>query len=348
LTGGEYYLAPTANGEALNIDFPDLIDGGTHGAYYTVKDGCGNVRSCQQKFFVEDQKAPTPYCHAFLTAAFDADAMPAMVPADLFDIGATDNCTATEDIQISFSSDPQDTVKVIDCGSQGFQFFNIYATDEDGNTDFCEVFMLIFDNNGCSFRYAPMGTVKNIEGEAMEGVQIYLTDGATAMYVTESADLGYFQFEYTELISDYYLMTDTNNEQIEQPTIMDLKHLQGYMLGLQSMDASYQLVAADINRDRTVDPFDVIALKNHLLGISELGNEAFSTFIESESISENWRDYKTEIDYMDYDGSFDLLQISLSDMYADHDVEENTVNVITENIDGKTTLSFSNTDELIV
>jgi len=205
LLNGEFYLAPTANGENLEITLPDLVDGGTHGAYYTVKDGCGNVRSCQQRFIVEDQKAPTPYCHAFLTAAFDADAMPAMIPAELFNIGATDNCTDSEDIRISFSADPNDTIKEITCGSQGFQFFNIYATDEAGNADFCEVFMLIFDNDGCSFRYA------------------------------------------------------------------------------------------------------------------------FSVYVEAESIENTWREYTSEISYMDYDGSFDLLHIGLGDMFSEESQSLNEI-----------------------
>ena len=315
LLNGGMYLPPTANGEELSITLPDLVDGGTHGALYTVRDGCGNVRSCQQKIYVEDQKAPTPYCHSFLTAAFDADAMPAMIPAELFNIGATDNCTDSENIKISFSSDPNDNVKEITCGSQGFQFFNIYATDEAGNANFCQVFMLIFDNDGCSFRYAPMGTVKDIRGEAMEGVNVYLTDGVDAMYHTASTILGYFQFEQIELVSDYYVVSDDSKEELLQPTILDLKRLQDYMIGLKSFDAAYQFVAADINRDRSINSFDVLALRDHLIGLNTLGKEAFSTYVEAESIVDSWREYKTEVSYMNYDGSFDLIHIGLQDMY---------------------------------
>lgn len=346
LLNGEFYLAPTANGENLEITLPDLVDGGTHGAYYTVKDGCGNVRSCQQRFIVEDQKAPTPYCHAFLTAAFDADAMPAMIPAELFNIGATDNCTDSEDIRISFSADPNDTIKEITCGSQGFQFFNIYATDEAGNADFCEVFMLIFDNDGCSFRYAPLGTVKDITGEPMEDVNVYLTDGADAMYETASAEMGYFQFEHTELISDYYVMTDVSEENIMEPTILDLKRMQDYMLGKSTFDAAYQYVAADVNRDHSVNPFDVVALKNHLLGVSLLENDAFSVYVEAESIENTWREYTSEISYMDYDGSFDLLHIGLGDMFSEESQSLNEIIVDQSVVENQTIMSLSNVNDL--
>lgn len=346
LLSGDRYLAPTANGAELSITLPELVDGGTHGALYTVKDGCGNVRSCQQKIYVEDQKAPTPYCHSFLTAAFDADAMPAMIPAELFNIGATDNCTDSENIKISFSSDPDDNVKVITCGNQGFQFFNIWATDEAGNADFCQVFMLIFDNDGCSFRYAPMGTVKDVRGEAMEGVNVYLTDGVDAIYQTASADLGYFQFEQIELVSDYYLMTDVSEEELVQPTILDLKRLQNYMIGLSSFDAAYQFVAADVNRDRSINSFDVLALRDHLIGISILGNDAFNTYVEAESLIDSWRDYKSEVSYMNYDGSFDLLHIGLQDMYDD--VDESVQNLlVTQNIvNDNTIFTLANQDAI--
>ena len=346
LLTGEFNLAPTANGEDISITLPDLVNGGMHGVLYTVKDGCGNVRSCQQRILVEDQKAPTPYCHAFLTAAFDADAMPAMIPADLFDIGATDNCTDPENIKISFSADTADTIKEITCGNQGFQFFNIYATDEAGNADFCEVFMLIFDNDGCQFRYAPIGTVRDIEGNPVKDVNVYLTDGNQAIYETRSAGMGYFQFEYTELISDYYIMTELSQEQIEEPTIADLKYLQDYMLGLESLHAPYQYVAADINRDHSINPFDIIDLKNHLLGVSELNKDAFMTYIESESISENWVNYKTEIDYMDYDGSFDLLQVRMSDMYDDINQELSQLQIDQIIDDSKTVMAISNETDM--
>ena len=342
LLEGDRYLAPTSNGEDLTITLPELVDGGTHGALYTVKDGCGNVRSCQQKIYVEDQKAPTPYCHLFLTAAFDAGAMPAMIPAELFNVGATDNCTDSDNIRLSFSADPEDNIKEITCGSQGFQFFNIYATDEAGNADFCQVYMLIFDNDGCNFRYAPMGTVQDVRGIAMEGVNVYLTDGAEVMYETASADLGYFQFEQNELISDYYLMTDVSNEEIIQPTILDLKRIQDYMLGLSSFDASYQYVAADVNRDRSIDPFDIVALKDHLLGVNSLDNDAFSVYVEAESLEETWKDYKSEVSYMDYDGSFDLLHIGLEDMYVSTEESVMDISVVQTMEKDITMISLSN------
>ena len=346
LLTGEFYLAPTENGEELSITLPDLVDGGTHGAFYTVKDGCGNVKSCQQRIYVEDQKAPTPYCHAFVTAAFDADAMPAMVPAELFNIGATDNCTASEDIHISFSADPKDTIKVIDCGSQGFQFFNIFATDEAGNADFCQVFMLIFDNDGCSFRYAPMGTVKDISGEAIEGVNVYLTDGVDAMYETASADLGYFQFGHTELISDYYLMTDVSAETLIEPTILDLKRMQDYLIGESDIVANYQYVAADVNRDRAFNAFDALALKNHLLGYEVLEHGAFSAYVEAESMEESWRDYQTEISYMDYDGSFDLLHVGLGDLANGIEEKEVAIEIDNQLFDHSSFISLKNNEAM--
>lgn len=346
LLTGEFYLAPTANGEEINITLPDLVDGGTHGAFYTVKDGCGNVKSCQQRIYVEDQKSPTPYCHSFVTAAFDADAMPAMVPAQLFNIGATDNCTATEDIQISFSADTEDTIKVIDCGSQGFQFFNIFATDEAGNADFCQVFMLIFDNDGCSFRYAPMGTIHDVRGGAVEGVNVYLTDGADAMYETASAELGYFQFGHTELISDYYLMTDVSAETSIEPTILDLKRMQDYLIGNRTLDAKYQYVAADVNRDKSFNAFDALALKNHLLGYEALDNDAFSVYIEAESIEDSWKDYKSEVSYMDYDGSFDLLHVTLKDLVLESEEGKQSLSIDHQWIDNATVISLKSTEEI--
>lgn len=324
LTGNQFIEA-TANGESLEITLPDLIPIGTHGVRYTVRDACGNVSSCDQKIFIEDQKPPTPYCLVFVTASFDADVMPAMVPASLFDIGATDNCTSQEDITISFSEDPTDTVKVITCGNQGFQFFNIYATDESGNQDYCEAFMLIFDNDGCSFRYNPIGHVEDVYGNMLSNIEVRFSEGNEVMYTTHSAEEGYFQFEPTELNENYMLSVGMQSYKEAHIGLAEIKHVQDYLLGENTLLAPYQYVAADVNRDAKVNYLDVIAIKDHILGKTILPITSQYIYIEEESISEDWKSYKSSIPYMDYDGSFDILGISLNDMMVDLDESSESI-----------------------
>ena len=138
------------------------------------------------------------------------------------------------------------------------------------------------------------------------------------------------------------MLTDASDEEIVQPTILDLQRLQNYMIGLTSFDAAYQYVAADMNRDRSINSFDVLALRDHLIGVTILGNEAFSTYVEAESVVDSWRDYKTEISYMNYDGSFDLLHIGLQDMYINADESVQGLLVDQNVANDKTILTLTN------
>lgn len=313
---GDQHLDPVTNGADLNITLPELVEAGTHGVEYSVQDACGNVAKCTTKLKVVDRKAPTPYCHLFLTAAFDADAMPAMIPVSLFDRGATDNCTPQERIRLSFSQDVNDTLKVITCGNQGFQFYRIYATDEAGNQDFCEVFMLIFDNDGCGFRYAPTGKVLTMGGMPVMDQAFIMMDGAEEKYMAYSTEDGSFVFDDTELMNDMKIMAKTQDATSFEANILHLKRMQDHMLGLEPYTESVEYFMADINADQKINAQDLLSMRDHLLGKDILPASTWIKYVEEESMDESWKDFNQEIVYGDYDGQFDFVQLTFDEVFA--------------------------------
>ena len=142
-----FRLDPVANGAEVAVVLPEALTTSKHKVDWKVTDGCGNVRTCSSRFFIEDKKPPTPYCLNFTSSTLNGeDGWTLTIPADFFNVEALDNCSASDKIRLSFSENPEDTERVIECGDTGFQFFRIYYTDEADNQDFCEVFMIIFDN----------------------------------------------------------------------------------------------------------------------------------------------------------------------------------------------------------
>src|SRR5699024_141770 len=87
---------------------------GTHTIEFTANDMCGNTAVESFSFTVEDCTKPTPVCYTLATEVMESNGE-VTLNAKLFDAGSFDNCTSSEDLIISFSSDPTDTTKTFTC-----------------------------------------------------------------------------------------------------------------------------------------------------------------------------------------------------------------------------------------
>jgi len=97
----ELYIAPTAAGDELCLDLPEIIAGSknVHRALWKVSDGCGNFSSVTREFLVTDKKAPTPYCFSVSSAVMENGEVELW--ACDFVISAEDNCS--EDFTYTFN-----------------------------------------------------------------------------------------------------------------------------------------------------------------------------------------------------------------------------------------------------
>ena len=59
---------------------------------------------------------------------------------EMFDKGSFDNCTAPDDLTFDL------TPSFFDCDDVGTNVVYLYVTDEAGNSDFCETYVIIQDN----------------------------------------------------------------------------------------------------------------------------------------------------------------------------------------------------------
>ncbi|HFA50819.1 MAG TPA: HYR domain-containing protein [Bacteroidetes bacterium] len=65
---------------------------GTHDITYVTTDDCGNINSCQITLTIEDNTPPVGICDEHTTVSLTADGT-AIVAAEVFDDGSSDNCT---------------------------------------------------------------------------------------------------------------------------------------------------------------------------------------------------------------------------------------------------------------
>lgn len=263
LEKGDYYLPPVANGDTVSLTLPIHIGAGKHKVYWSVSDACGNIKTCQQQVETKDLKPPTPYMHPLLSASFDATVMDLMVSPKLFDLGSYDNCSSKVKLKFSFSPNVEDTLRIIDCSNAGFQFFTIYVTDESGNQDFVEVFLLAFDNGSC-FTSNISGLVTSSDGFALSDVSVALSRPNQPTIMSRSDIDGVFSWNNISIFQDYSFETYGDIPMHKERNIGDLKLLQDYLLGRAKL-VNYQWVAADVNGDLKITSADLYLLKSMIL-----------------------------------------------------------------------------------
>ena len=173
---------------------------------FTATDPCGNSAECQVTVIVEDNTPPSPVCIVGLSVNLsgEGDNRMAMIDASAFNKSSMDNCTAEDNIRLTIrraettmgpKTAPQTEKLLFDCSDVGTQSIEFWATDEAGNSDYCQTFITIQDlDQGC----APIvsnamiaGGVLTEMGSTVEDVTISI-NGTTQQAVTTNQE-GHFE-----------------------------------------------------------------------------------------------------------------------------------------------------------
>lgn len=312
---GESLITPKDNNEIVSIKIPELLKPGKHKVHWRVKDACGNYQHCTTQFYTTDKKPPTPYCLDFTTITFNKAHMDFIeLNADFFNFssGSVDNCTKKDQLRYSFSPDVADTIRRIDCFSTGFNFFEIYVTDENGNQDFCDVFTLVFDNGSCSSNIDATGRVIKANGDYVSNPQLSLFLDDTILDRSVPIDDSIFAFHDMPLFEESYVKLTSVDDypSAYAPTLGDYLVLRDFLLGRITLD-ELSKVAADLHADGILDIKDLKNYADWLLGRNnvELDNIHFvalpAEFYKDNSVSRivasevlPLKQYKGNMDFM--------------------------------------------------
>jgi len=319
---GEFKLNPTKNNEEISIKLPNRIGIGKHKIHWNVRDECGNAISCHSDFEVKDLKKPTPYLHLFLTASFDAQSMPLMLPARIFNVNSEDNCSPKNKLTYAFSNDPKDSIKIIDCNNFGFQFFTIYVFDEYGNIDFAEVFMIVFDNGTCSGSFSFPGKIARSNGSAIENSMLFMENGQES-FATMSAIEGEFLFEDIPLYDNFKVWAEVDESINGKVDIADFLMLQDYLLGKGSLK-DFEWLAADVDLDGKVKISDLTTLRNFILKNEksfQLGRKWKVVADPKEITKNNLESQNEKLSILNFDGNIDFSAVCLGDITEANTIE---------------------------
>ena len=243
--------------------YEDLLPG-QYEVFLTADDGCGNQSTCDYILAVQDNKPPTPYCFDTLVISITDSGM---VPfnAMCFDAGSFDNCTAQPDLLFSFSENPFDSVRIFTCEDLGLIPLLMYVTDEGFNSDACAVTLKLQDNGGfCENERSISGYVRTEAAEDVADVIISVNGEAEPLTDEE----GFYTVSAAEG-GDFTLVPAKDFNPLNGISTLDVLLIKEHILGLQTLNSPYKLIAADVNNSESVTTADIIALRRLILQTDE-------------------------------------------------------------------------------
>ncbi len=295
---------------------------GQHTVYQIMSDGCGNTGTSSFKIIVEEnEKEPTPYCKTGFVASISAMGM-VNVTAEDFDAGSFDNCTAQEDLVFSFSPDDlNDNERMFTCEDLGFQFLQIYVTDEDGNQDFCNVTFLVQDNLNICNASTLSGQVQSLNGFANKDAMVLVEDSENINYQLTTDENGLYEL-VDNSFSDFATVTiEDYNSSSYGITALDILFIRKHILGIQPLETNAKWIAADVDNNQKINGIDIIQIRKLLLGhISAFEQHmswvAFPSSFDIE-LADNPYEYPKEILLSDAT-SYDFTTIKVGDVNGSH------------------------------
>ncbi|NJL74974.1 MAG: T9SS type A sorting domain-containing protein [Saprospiraceae bacterium] len=243
-----------------------------------VRDRCSNVEIQEIPFRVVDCKAPTPYCIAGLSV----DLMPTgevTLWASDFDAGSFDNCTAPDQLKLSFADPdlyPDSISRVFKCrdGEIGVVPVELWAQDLAGNKAFCSTFVNVQNNSGnanCASNGNAVlaGVIETETGAAVEETEVTLSGDLQAS--TFTGINGIFNFPVpADLDSpDFSITPHKDNDPLNGVSTLDLVLMSKHILGVELLDSPYKIIAADVNHSGSITTFDIVQLRKLILNITE-------------------------------------------------------------------------------
>ncbi len=275
----------TGEGNSFNY----VLSKGTHRITWYAEDNCGNVGQCTGTFTVRDNKPPTPQClEGLVTVLLDETGEVTIHAAD-FNRHSTDDCTASNygtcgclsDLKFSFSTNVNDKTRILNCndienGSIDTIELEMWVTDESGNQDFCNTFIVLQDNaDVCPDVIPPIdtnfytvsGLITNSDEKPISNVDLTLiSDNPEVSVSANTGEDGTFAFNHLADVYDYSVEASKDGDDINGLSTLDIVYIQKHLLGIKNLNNPYKLIAADVNNSGTISASDILELRKIILG----------------------------------------------------------------------------------
>ena len=286
----------------IRRDFPL----GTHRITWSVFDGCGNSSQCSYLFTIVNTKNPTPFAVDITTVLHESGSV-TIWAADLNN-KSEHPCFDSEDIEVglvALGGDFADVTPNITFTCEDFVNgpdidLDFYAFIDLGNgqilNDFTTVTVTLQDNSGVCDNFTGgsgtglnaviTGSIRTEGSQAVPDIEVGLLGGnqaANAVNATSTDVLGRYAFPAMPVGNNFTIDPISNDDYLNGVTTLDLVMIQRYILGLVELESAYQIMAADINNDRSISAIDLVDLRNVILGVTqEFTNNESWRFVDAD------------------------------------------------------------------
>ncbi|MEQ1745402.1 MAG: hypothetical protein ABMA02_08255 [Saprospiraceae bacterium] len=283
ITGFVRWVAESNPGQYIVPVLPH----GDHRIRWIADDGCGNKAECEYPIRVRDCRSPELICLKGLSTDMPSEKNLTLSFHDfLWDV--SDNCSPVSEIKIGVrkagsglgfpllpDGTPAQSLR-FDCSELGNQPVELWAMDHAGNMNTCQTYVQIQDQFSvcANTKAAVAGTLKTAKGDGLEVATMTLTVSGLqpASFLTETDQAGAFAFPNAVPPapgSSFVLTPAKDDGHLNGVSTYDLSLINRHILGLEPFDIPYKLIAADVNKSRSVTTNDVLELRKAILGITQ-------------------------------------------------------------------------------
>jgi len=159
------------------------------------------------------------------------------------------------------------------------------------------------------------GEITNVFDQPLKNIPVKLSNSNESR-IEYSNQVG--EYAFNNLNGQNYILEAKSEENVlENVSVLDLLMIQRHILGLQYFSKPYQYLAADVNFDHSINASDLLELRRLILGISENFENNQSWIFLDKSIElkiDNLWDYKLKFPVISNDKTSDLLGVKIGDV----------------------------------
>ncbi|MCC7245783.1 MAG: hypothetical protein IT269_08900, partial [Saprospiraceae bacterium] len=273
---GAWPIETSVQGDTLTgkIKFPNGhgFPYGKHKVEWVVNDNCAGQTICKYEFEVKDCKAPTVVCHNGLSINMMQTGMISLWASD-FLLYTFDNCTPASQLKVAIRKSgtgtgfPNGVTGVtFDCTEVGTQFVEIWSEDAYGNAGYCETYVNVQDNIGTCppTSNKVSGTVTDALNRPLPAATLNFKRG-NSLFWKKTDSLGVYN-QYVINACGVEVRPSCNDNHAQGVTMDDVNRLALHLTGQDSLDTPYEWIAADVDRNGTLDMADLLLIRNGALG----------------------------------------------------------------------------------
>jgi len=206
----------------------------------------------------------------------------AMIPVEFFDNKSYHTCKYS--FELSYTSDVNnDTITFTTPGCKPIQ---MWVTDQNGNTSYCETFVDIqlngVDNNcqGSQLLSTVSGKTVKEDNEEIENVSVELLGSEQDPVNTNEA--GTYVFSPMTNGGTYQIVPFKDGDDMNGVSTLDVVMIQRHILGIEKLKTPYQVIAADANKSGSVTAADLTEIRKLILGnIASFPNNTSWRFVDA-------------------------------------------------------------------